>query len=442
MKNMEGVMLDLFEEIKKKSLDGVKQCLDSGINPNIEDRYSSPALCRAAAEGTTEICQLLIERGARVNVIDGDRSTPLSLAIATKNLATCKLLLENGAEIERESLGWAAAQGSVEICQLLLDYGAKLDSKYGFSRETVLSVAAEEGHLDVCRFLIKKGVPVDMPDEEFGLTPLMNAVRANKIEVVKLLLKEGADVKKTSKSGNSVLSYAKSDAMLELLSEAGKLAYGDEYSTVSRNFNPGEFSKEELETLTRANSETATRENAVEHKRFIIGKLDDVVRFLEEAREVGLNIYYNFNGHNLYSVDVTMDSAYLEVIGQTKAEFDADMENYRKELMDKDERGKAEAKAKIPYWIAEGEKYIPEGLWDKWKECVEIRAGDIYHGMELDYFLDILKAIKSGKAQSKNDVEKILDDQNHSGTSYGIMKSMLKYFSEDYQKLPEDIENK
>lgn len=61
------------------------------------------------------------------------------------------------------------------------------------------------------------------------------------------------------------------------------------------------------------------------------GTLEEVVKDLLEAKARGEHLYGDFNGHVLCSDTVTMDSAYLEVTGYTKAEFD----KIRQETADK-----------------------------------------------------------------------------------------------------------
>lgn len=51
-------------------------------------------------------------------------------------------------------------------------------------------------------------------------------------------------------------------------------------------------------------------------------KLDEVVDMLIEADIRGEQVYVEFNGHKLYSNGITMDSAYKEVLGFTKQEFE------------------------------------------------------------------------------------------------------------------------
>ena len=76
------------------------------------------------------------------------------------------------------------------------------------------------------------------------------------------------------------------------------------------------------------------REDAIEAKnvpifvgRYENGKeisgVEEAVEYLQECKKNGQNVYVDFNGHKLYSADVTLDSAYMEVIGMTKAEDDA-----------------------------------------------------------------------------------------------------------------------
>ena len=70
--------------------------------------------------------------------------------------------------------------------------------------------------------------------------------------------------------------------------------------------------------------------------KFSIGEnLESAVYTLLAAKARGEKVYGEFNGHVLHSETVSMDSAYMEVLGCTKAEHDKQMEewreNYKKE---------------------------------------------------------------------------------------------------------------
>ena len=155
--------------------------------------------------------------------------------------------------------------------------------------------------------------------------------------------------------------------------------------------------------------------------------IEAAVKELEEYRARGESVVIDFNGHKLYSCDVTMDSAYTEITGQTKAEFDKAQEEWRKEYQEREAREEAEAKAKIPAWIEKGEAFIYPERMEKWKECVEARAGDLYHGMDLDSALALMEKLESGATMEE--VKEMFDEQGHSGASAGMVRRMMFHFA-------------
>lgn len=70
--------------------------------------------------------------------------------------------------------------------------------------------------------------------------------------------------------------------------------------------------------------------------------IESAVYELLAAKARGEQVYGDFNGHKLYSDTVTMDSAYTEIMGCTKAEFDKSQaewrENYKKEEQAREQR--------------------------------------------------------------------------------------------------------
>ena len=50
--------------------------------------------------------------------------------------------------------------------------------------------------------------------------------------------------------------------------------------------------------------------------------IDEAVYYLLALKAKGEHVYYNYDGHILHSDTVTLDGAYLEIIGRTKAEQD------------------------------------------------------------------------------------------------------------------------
>lgn len=62
-------------------------------------------------------------------------------------------------------------------------------------------------------------------------------------------------------------------------------------------------------------------------KNFIF--LDEAINYLLEAKANGEHVYIVYDGHELHSDNITIDSAYKEVEGCTKAEWDKKREEWR-----------------------------------------------------------------------------------------------------------------
>ena len=172
--------------------------------------------------------------------------------------------------------------------------------------------------------------------------------------------------------------------------------------------------------------EKLTRENA-KKVVFYAGTLDKCVERLIQYREMGQSVVFEFNGHPLYSCDVTMDSAYLEVTGQTKAEFDESRKRWREECIRKEKIEIERAEAKKPDWIERGRKIIYPEKIEKWKEYMDCSIRGIYHGAEIETALGLIEKLEAGA--SIEEVEKELDAQNHSGTSHEIVRLLILHFS-------------
>lgn len=169
-----------------------------------------------------------------------------------------------------------------------------------------------------------------------------------------------------------------------------------------------------------------TRENARKID-FYGSTLEECVNSLLKFQQRGESVVVEFNGHKLYSADISMDGAYQEVLGMTKAEHEQKMEEWHKEYQEREAREKAEAKAKIPDWIEKGKAFIYPERIGKWINCVEARAGDLYHGMDLDSALALMEKLESGATMEE--VKEMFDEQGHSGASAGMVRSILFHFA-------------
>lgn len=160
-----------------------------------------------------------------------------------------------------------------------------------------------------------------------------------------------------------------------------------------------------------------------------LSPLERCVERLLQFKERGELVKYNFNGHWLYSDTVTMDSAFLEVTGKNKADFDKAQEEYFEKLRVERELAEKAAKENIPNWIEKGHKAFTEDKWEEWDKIVPIRAEDLYHGMELDNTLQIQEILSSEYSEeSFEKAKKCMEKQGHSGMSWSLVCAMIKEF--------------
>ena len=111
----------------------------------------------------------------------------------------------------------------------------------------------------------------------------------------------------------------------------------------------------------------------------------------------------------------------------TKEEFDRKQEEWRKEYKEKQAREEAKAKAQIPSWLERGSNLIYPERAEEWKKCVEARASDLYHGLDLNAAIEIMEMLENGA--TLDEAKEVLDGQDHSGASYGMVRNIIFSFS-------------
>lgn len=165
--------------------------------------------------------------------------------------------------------------------------------------------------------------------------------------------------------------------------------------------------------------------------------IETAVAILLKHKENGELVSADFNGHMLYSDNVTLDSAYLEITGKTKAEWDKEREQARTRKIREDEEHKAMIPELSKEWIDKGHKILDEKYWSEWDKCVPIRLGNLYRGMELKSCLDIIEPLNNGC--SLDAAKEIIDNQDHSGMSFCLVREMVKAFCDRGQEFAEFV---
>lgn len=164
---------------------------------------------------------------------------------------------------------------------------------------------------------------------------------------------------------------------------------------------------------------------------------------LKESIKTGEVCYGKFNDHEIRSTD-SLDEAYLKVVGNTKAEHDKAMQDWRDEY----NRHKEEHKARIPelteMYCEAARGVILEDEYDYWDKIVPIRLGDLYEGMELGNTLDLCKIMRDENLTYDERLRKAYDvfmNQGHSGMSASLVASMLRKFCPDGEDLADAVMN-
>lgn len=157
--------------------------------------------------------------------------------------------------------------------------------------------------------------------------------------------------------------------------------------------------------------------------------LDGVLREMKQVagKYSADEVFCVFNTHRIDS-NMTVDEAYIKVLGKTKKEFDDDRLRSQEEW----ERREKEYEESIPsltkQYIQRAIGIIPADKLNYWNEIVPIRLKDLYHGMELNCALKLVKMLDVDDCTFQEAKEEI-ENQGHSGMSYGLQCAMLREFS-------------
>ncbi|XP_058254273.1 kinase D-interacting substrate of 220 kDa B isoform X7 [Hemibagrus wyckioides] len=246
----------IFSYVEEENLPAVRAYLDKHRDVDSRSENGQTPLMFAAEQGSVEIVQELIRRGANVNLDDVDCWTALISASKEGHVEVVQELLANNANLEHRDMGgwtalmwgaykgrvevarlllekganpnitgqygvypiiWAAGRGHAEIVRLLLQHGAKVNcsDKYG---TTALIWAARKGHYDCVMHLLENGANVDQEGAN-SMTALIVAVRGGYTEVVKELLKRNPNVNMTDKDGNTALMIAAMEGHTEIVQD-------------------------------------------------------------------------------------------------------------------------------------------------------------------------------------------------------------------------------
>ncbi|XP_030299838.1 kinase D-interacting substrate of 220 kDa B isoform X3 [Sparus aurata] len=213
----------LFTYVEEENLAAIKTHLDKFKDVDSRSDNGQTPLMVAAEQGSLEIVQELIRRGANVNLDDVDCWTALISAAKEGHIDVVRELLENKANLEHRDMGgwtavmWAAYKGRTDVAQLLLEKGANPNITGQYSVYPIIW-AAGRGHAEIVHLLLQHGAKVNCSDK-YGTTPLIWAARKGHYESVMHLLANGADVDQEGANSMTALIVAVKGGYTEVVKE-------------------------------------------------------------------------------------------------------------------------------------------------------------------------------------------------------------------------------
>jgi len=219
----EAANYKLLENIERLNVDGVREALSRGADPNARD--PKPAHFKAIQllmirlvrdknedkkERVFHIAKLLLDHGAKIG---GSENDILFSPIAEGHLQLVKLLLDNGASpfinIEGESpMEWAVYYQQDNIANLLEKYGVHKVSTRDEAQIKLMKAIADSTinyGLNKISDALLSGARINESDSS-GRTPLIQALRfpvyrIEQVLVIRYLLNQGADPNMSGESG-------------------------------------------------------------------------------------------------------------------------------------------------------------------------------------------------------------------------------------------------
>lgn len=138
---------------------------------------------------------LIKEHGAVT--ADPRGQTPLMMAAAFGSYEAMNLLIDGGADVRALSAAGLTALhlcvGDLKKVHLLIDHGADVNARSQMGRTPLLVAAYTAGASETVKLLLNKGANANTADAS-GITPLIAAAGVNDTITAKLLLDQGADI--------------------------------------------------------------------------------------------------------------------------------------------------------------------------------------------------------------------------------------------------------
>jgi ankyrin repeat protein len=151
--------MELMKMAASGNLSDLKNLMEKGADPAIEDYDKRTPLHVAAASGHAKVVKLLVkDKRVNINAVDRFKVTPLADAQKNKSKEVIEILKRNGATVTNSGYGFvlcgAAAKADIPKLEELFDSGVDLATA-DYDGRTALHLACCNGQVEVVDFLVK-----------------------------------------------------------------------------------------------------------------------------------------------------------------------------------------------------------------------------------------------------------------------------------------------
>ncbi|HEX7648699.1 MAG TPA: ankyrin repeat domain-containing protein [Noviherbaspirillum sp.] len=151
----------------------------------VEPKFGHTGMILALHEGSMDVFNVLLNApGIDIDARAFNGDTALMVACYKGNKAAVEALVAKGAEINRTGwtpLHYAAASGSNEIVQMLLDKSAYIDAESP-NKTTPLMMAARAGHIMTVKLLLDEGADATLKND-LGMTAIDFAAKHDHTDI-------------------------------------------------------------------------------------------------------------------------------------------------------------------------------------------------------------------------------------------------------------------
>jgi hypothetical protein len=179
----------------------------------------------------------------------------------------------------------------------------------------------------------------------------------------------------------------------------------------------------------RREGKTGFLKNPIETQLLAGTHKTEVIDNFYNAYLKGVHVTAKFNDDRMSSREIGelgIDGAYIKYFGLDREGYKErdrlDAAQYEQDEVDETKRALEE----VPELVEQTADIVNPDLADKWRQVLEIRATDLYHGGDSRSAISLMRAHSQGASQAE--LRQLMDEHGHSGASASMTMAMIQQF--------------